>query len=52
MKLRFEPAKEEDIAAIFSFNKEQIDAYEDFQSIEYKKVLEWVHQKIETHINV
>lgn len=50
MKLRYEQATLEDIEAIFLFNKELIDRYEDISKIEYGKVLAWIRQKLERHI--
>lgn len=50
MDLEFVPAEAEDIESIFSQLKELIDAYEDLQSIHYKKVLAWCRGQIRAHI--
>ena len=51
MNLSFENATVSDIESIYEFNKYLIDCYENIQNIEYDKVLNWVHKKIETYIN-
>ena len=51
MSLNYEVATADDIELIYEFNKHLIDSYEDVQSIPYDKVLNWVHNKIETNIN-
>ena len=51
MNLSYEKATESDIEAIYEFNKYVIDRYENIQNIEYEKVLNWVHRKIETYID-
>ena len=51
MKISFSSAKSEDSEMIYSFNKEQIDLYEDINSIPYEKVLQWVKEKIKTNIS-
>ena len=51
MSLNYEVATADDIELIYEFNKHLIDSYEDVQSIPYDKVLNWVHNKIETKIN-
>ncbi|WP_195984693.1 GNAT family N-acetyltransferase [Clostridium sp. D33t1_170424_F3] len=50
IKLTYEPANAADAEAIFLLNKDQIDRYEDLQSIDYEKALTWVRQKITSHI--
>lgn len=50
-ELRFESAETEDIRRIFSLSKALIDQYEDVDSIDYEKVLQWVGQKIENEID-
>ncbi len=51
MKLTYVPATKNDIESLIQFNKELIDTYEDKTLIDYTKVLEWVHHKIENHIH-
>lgn len=51
MKLSYENAETKDIEAIYEFNKYLIDRYEDLKSIDYAKVLDWIHEKITNHIN-
>ncbi|MGM9618552.1 MAG: GNAT family N-acetyltransferase [Oscillospiraceae bacterium] len=51
MTLTYAPAQEADIEAIFAFNKEQIDRYEDTAAIDYEKVLGWVRRKLRQHIS-
>lgn len=50
MDLTYKNADESDIECIFNLNKNLIDQYEDIKSIDYEKVLLWVHKKIERHI--
>ncbi len=51
VKLTYVPATKNDIESLIQFNKELIDTYEDKTLIDYTKVLEWVHHKIENHIH-
>ena len=51
MSLNYEVATADDIESIYEFNKYLIDSYEEIQNIQYEKVLNWVHKKIETYIN-
>jgi ribosomal protein S18 acetylase RimI-like enzyme len=51
MDIKYEKASNDDIDALFAFNKELIDNYEDKSSIEYDKVLKWIRNKLETNIN-
>ncbi len=51
MNLAYENATEQDVEIIFEFNKYLIDRYENIQNIEYDKVLNWVHKKIENNIH-
>lgn len=50
-EIRLKPADEGDIEPIYNLNKELIDKYENRELINYKKVLAWVRQNIEAHIN-
>jgi len=51
MILQYVAAEPADIEIIFSQLKQLIDAYEDLQSIHYKKVLDWCRGQIEKHID-
>lgn len=51
MKLDFRPAQPEDIAPLFTFNRELIDAYEDKSLIDYGRVLAWVRRKLEQRLD-
>lgn len=51
MKLDFRPAQPEDIAPLFAFNRELIDAYEDKTQIDRGRVLAWVRRKLEQHLS-
>lgn len=48
--LTFETAREEDIERLFALEKELIDTYEDRESIDYDKVLDWVRRKLEKQV--
>lgn len=50
MVLTYKPAEASDLDALFAFNKELIEQYEDFSQISCEKVLAWVRQKLERHI--
>ena len=50
MLLIYQPADASDLDALFAFNKELIDRYEDLNQIPYQKVLAWVRQKLEQQI--
>lgn len=50
MELKFERASGADVEAIFALSKALIDQYEDVESIDYDKVLQWVRRKIDTQI--
>lgn len=50
MLLTYQPADTSDLDALFAFNKELIDQYEDLSQIPYQKVLAWVRQKLEQQI--
>lgn len=51
MNLTYEVASKEDIECIYDLCKQLIDDYETIQNIDYDKVLDWVHKKIETCIS-
>lgn len=50
MQLRYAPAREEDIPAIFAQAKAVIDAYEDVEHIPYDRVMDWMRRKIAGHL--
>lgn len=50
MELTYQCAQSPDIEVIYTFAKELIDRYEDKNQIDQVKVLAWIHQKIEQHI--
>lgn len=50
MNIKYKPADKTDIEPIFKLNKALIDEYETMEVIDYQKVLSWVRNKIETHI--
>ena len=50
MELKFERASGADVEAIFALSKALIDQYEDVESIDYDKVLQWVRRKIGAQI--
>ena len=47
MELGYIPAGAEDIEALYSFNKELIEAYEDPGSVDFSEVFAWVRRKLE-----
>lgn len=47
----FRKATIEDTDSIFLANKKLIDDYENISQIDYEKVLDWVHKKIQTKID-
>ena len=51
MILQYRTAEEEDISVIYSQAKKLIDQYEDCDSIDYEKVMAWVHRKISSNIS-
>ena len=51
MMLQFLSATPADIPVIFEQAKNLIDTYEDIASIDYEKVMVWMHRKIEENIN-
>ena len=50
MELGYEPAREEDIEALYEFNRELIERYEDPGSIDLQEVLAWVRRKLEKRL--
>lgn len=50
MNIKYKPADKTDIEPIFELNKALIDEYENIEAIDYQKVLSWVRNKIEAHI--
>jgi len=51
MFLTYGKAQSADIPCIYDFCKQLIDQYEDIASIDYQKVLNWVHRKLEKQID-
>ena len=50
MELNYVRASGADVEAIFALSKALIDRYEDVESIDYDKVLQWVRRKIDAQI--
>ena len=50
MNITCQKATETDIGPIFELCRRMIHDYEDLESIDYPKVMQWVRQKIETSI--
>ena len=48
--LTYTPALPEDVEQIFLLNKALIDEYEDVDTVDYDKVLLWVHRSIEKNL--
>ncbi len=51
MKVDLEPAKLEDVQAIFALTKELILRYEDLEQIDCQKVFAWCRRKIEKQLD-
>lgn len=50
MNITYQKATETDIGPIFELCRRLIHDYEDLESIDYPKVMQWVRRKIETSI--
>ena len=50
MNITYQKATETDIGPIFELCRRLIHDYEDLESIDYPKVMQWVRQKIETSV--
>ena len=50
MNITCQKATETDIGPIFELCRRMIHDYEDLESIDYPKVMQWVRQKIETSV--
>lgn len=50
MKLHYEKAKDTDIELLYEFNRELVNRYEDMESIDYERVMQWIRQKLQQHI--
>ena len=50
MELTYKPAEQRDVQIIFDLSRDLIDRYEDVASIDYDRVLNWMHRKIEENI--
>lgn len=51
MNITYDKAKNSDIEPIYQLCKQLIDDYENVKKIDYDKVLQWVHKKIENSID-
>lgn len=51
MNLQFITARERDIPVIFGQAKDLIDTYENLETIDYDKVMDWVQRKITKYIS-
>lgn len=49
--LTYKAAQQEDIEPLFLLNKQLIDEYEDLESIDYDRVLRWVHRNLEQNLS-
>ena len=50
MELTCKPAEQSDVQIIFDLSRDLIDRYEDVASIDYDRVLNWMHRKIRDNI--
>lgn len=50
MELTCKPAEQRDVQIIFDLSRDLIDRYEDVASIDYDRVLNWMHRKIRDNI--
>lgn len=50
MDLTFQPARQEDLEALYTLTKELIELYEDQHQVDSAKIMAWVHRKLEIHI--
>lgn len=51
MNITYEKAKEEDIEPIYELCKQLIHDYEQLETIDYPKVMNWIRKKIENSID-
>lgn len=51
MELTYTTAGKQDIEILYRLSKNLIDTYEDISSIDYEKVLLWVHRKVANNIS-
>ena len=51
MDITYDKARNSDIEPIYQLCKQLIDDYENVNNIDYDKVLQWVHKKIENSID-
>lgn len=49
--LTYKAAQQEDIEPLFLLNKQLIEEYEDLDSIDYDRVLNWVHRNLEQNLS-
>ena len=50
MKLCYEKAGDGDIALLYEFNRELVNRFEDMESIDYDRVMQWIYRKLQQHI--
>ena len=50
MKLHYEKAKDTDIELLYECNRELVNRYEDMETIDYDRVMQWIRQKLQKHI--
>lgn len=50
MNITYGIAEESDVEIIYQLSKKLIDDYENIVDIDYEKVLSWIRQKIQSHI--
>lgn len=50
MEISYKCAEQKDIEPIYQLCKNMVDAYENLENIDYKAVMHWIRQKIESHI--
>ena len=51
MNITYDKAKNSDIESIYQLCKQLIDDYENVKKIDYDKVLQWIHKKIENSVD-
>ena len=51
MNITYDRATSSDIEYLYQLSKQQIDDYENIEGMDYEKVLNWVHKKIENSID-
>ena len=51
MNITYDRSTSSDIEYLYQLSKQQIDDYENIECMDYEKVLNWVHKKIENSID-